>query len=95
MKELDEKINLSDDEIKSIRAAKMAEECDRVSEEIFKSLIGHTRSVLFEQKTGEYSHGYSEDYLSVYVKEDITPGEIKNVKILGTLKDGVLAEILK
>ena len=51
--------------------------------------------MLFEQRSGEYSHGYSEDYISVYVKEDITPGEIKNIKILGTLNDGVLAEIIK
>lgn len=81
--------------VKADRAAKMAEECDKISEEILKSLIGHTRSVLFEQRSGEYSHGYSEDYISVYVKEDITPGEIKNIKILDTLNDGVLAEIIK
>ena len=81
--------------VKADRAAKMAEECDKISEEILNSFIGHTRSVLFEQRSGEYSHGYSEDYISVYVKEDITPGEIKNITILGTLNDGVLAEIIK
>lgn len=90
---MDKKQRVSED-IKNIRAAKMAKECDVATKEILKSLAGSTRNVLFETKSGEFSHGYSEDYIPVYVKEAVLPGEIKNVKILGIINDGVLAEIV-
>ncbi len=80
--------------IKNHRAAKMAEECDKESEDLLKALVGEIRSVLFETKSYEFSHGYSEDYISVYVNDNVMPGEIKNVKILDIIKDGVLAEII-
>lgn len=83
------------EDVKNLRAAKMSDKCDKISENILKSLKGQTRSVLFERKTGECSHGYSEDYISVYVKENCNTGEIKNVKILDTFNDGVLAEIIE
>jgi threonylcarbamoyladenosine tRNA methylthiotransferase MtaB len=83
------------EEVKNIRAAKMAEECDKTSEEILLTLKNQNRSVLFERFDGEFSHGYSEDYIPVYVKNEVLSGEIKKVKILGTIKDGVLAEIIE
>lgn len=89
---MDKKQRVSE-EVKSRRAAKMAEECDRASEALLKALAGQSRQVLFERFDGEFSHGYSEDYIPIFVKKNISSGEIKSVKILETLKDGVLAEI--
>ena len=82
------------EDVKNRRAAIMAEQCDKSSTELLSSLKGESRSVLFERFDGEFSHGYSEDYIPIYVKKNISSGEIKNVKILETLNDGVLAEII-
>ena len=90
---MDKKLRVAE-EVKNRRAAIMAEECDKNSNRLLKALKGETRSVLFERFDGEYSHGYSEDYIPVFVKENVLSGEIKSVKILGTIKDGVLAEII-
>ena len=90
---MDKKLRVAE-EVKNRRAAIMAEECDKNSNRLLKALKGKTRSVLFERFDGEYSHGYSEDYIPVFVKENILSGEIKSVKILGTIKDGILAEII-
>ena len=89
---MDKKLRVAED-IKNRRAAIMAEECDRVSFELLTALKGETRSVLFERFDGEYSHGYSEDYIPVFVKGLVPSGEIKKVQILETMKDGVLAKI--
>ena len=82
------------EDIKNHRAQIMAEECDKASVELLKSIFGQTRSVLFERFDGEFSHGYSEDYIPVYLKDEVRSGEIKDVKISGIIKDGVLAEII-
>ena len=82
------------EDVKNRRAAIMAEQCDKSSTELLSSLKGESRSVLFERFDGEFSHVYSEDYIPIYVKKNISSGEIKNVKILETLNDGVLAEII-
>ena len=89
---MDKKLRVAED-IKNRRAAIMAEECDKVSLELLSGLKGESRSVLFERFDGEFSHGYSEDYIPVYVEKNISSGDIKRVKILGTIKDGVIAEI--
>lgn len=90
---MDKKLRVAAD-VKNRRAAIMAEECDKISNKLLEELKGETRSVLFERFDGEYSHGYSEDYISVFVKENVLSGKIKSVKILGRIKDGVLAEII-
>lgn len=82
------------EDVKNHRAHIMAEECDKASENLLKSLVGVKRSVLFETKSDEFSHGYSEDYIPVYVKNHVSSGEIKEVKILGIINDGVLAELV-
>lgn len=82
------------EDVKSNRAAKMSKECDKASSELLSSLKGEARSVLFERFDGEFSHGYSEDYIPVFVRESVPSGVIKRVEILDTVRDGVLAEIV-
>ena len=90
---MDAKLHVAED-VKNRRAAKMSEECDKTSNKLLKALKGAERSVLFERFDGEFSHGYSEDYIPVFAKENIPSGAIKRVNILGTVRDGVLAEII-
>lgn len=82
------------EDVKSKRAHIMAEQCDKESENLLKGLIGQTRKVLFETKSNDFSHGYSEDYIPVYLKDSVPSGEIKEVKISGLINDGVLAELI-
>ena len=91
---MDKKLRVAED-IKNRRAAIMAEECDKASAKLLDSLKGEFRSVLFERFDGEYSHGYSEDYIPIFVKDNILSGEIKKVEILGRIKDGVLAKTVR
>ncbi len=82
------------EEIKNRRAAIMAEECDKVSANLLESLKGKRRSVLFERFDGAFSHGYSEDYIPVYLENENLSGKIKTVEILGSFNDGVKAKIV-
>ena len=90
---MDKKLRVAED-IKNRRAAIMSEECDKASLSLLGKLKGDTRKVLFECFDGVYSHGYSEDYIPVFVKGEILSGEIKTVKILDRLNDGVKADII-
>jgi len=82
------------EDVKNRRAAIMAEECDKASSELLDSLKGEQRSVLFERFDGALSHGYSEDYIPVYLENENLSGEIKTVEILGSFNDGVKAKIV-
>ena len=82
------------EEIKNRRAAIMAKECDKASIKLLDSLKGERRSVLFERFDGALSHGYSEDYIPVYLENENLSGKIKTVEILGSFSDGVKAKIV-
>jgi hypothetical protein len=72
----------------------MAKECDKVSANLLDSLKGQQRNVLFERFDGAVSHGYSEDYIPVYLENENLSGRIKTVEILGSFNDGVKAKIV-
>ncbi len=83
------------EDIKSKRAGVMAKECDAVTDKILNSLIGDTRTVLFERSENEYTEGYSEDYIRVFVpKDDLLCGKLAEVKIVKIMQDGVLAKVI-
>ncbi len=82
------------EDVKNRRAAIMAEECDKASIKLLDSLKGERRSVLFERFDGALSHGYSEDYIPVYLENENLSGKIKTVEILGSFSDGVKAKIV-
>ena len=90
---MDTKQRVAED-IKNRRAAIMAEECDKASIKLLDSLKGEQRSVLFERFDGAFSHGYSEDYIPVYLENENLSGKIKTVEILGSFNDGVKAKIV-
>ena len=83
-----------DEAVKNSRAKKMAEECEKASAEIIKSLEGKKRKVLFERTENGYTEGYSEDYIRVFVPADNSLcGKIKDVTLTSAFKDGIMAEV--
>ena len=65
----------------------------KMSEEYRKNLIGSVQEVLFEEPEGEYFTGHAPNYVKVYVQGENLHNEIRQVKITGLYKDGVLGEI--
>lgn len=81
------------EQTKSKRAEIMLATCDEVSKNVMRALVGQTRSVLFERTENGFTEGYSEDYVRVFVKQDDSLlGQIKQVEIIDTIYDGVLAK---
>ena len=68
-----------------------------VKNELKKSFIlknlNQTLTVIFEEFDGEYSVGYSENYIKVYIKGDKINKKLK-VTAISPFNDGVLAEII-
>ena len=58
------------------------------SEFIFQN---KTAKILIEEENAGYFEGYSENYIKCYIKGDFKVGDIVNVKIDGTFKDGAIA----
>ena len=50
--------------------------------------------MLFEETDGEFFTGHAPNYVKVYAEGEGLHNEIRNVKITGIYKDGVLGEIL-
>ena len=65
----------------------------KMREEYRKNLIGSVQEVLFEEPEGEYFTGHAPNYVKVYVQGENLHNEIRQVKITGLYKDGVLGEI--
>ena len=65
----------------------------KMCEEYRKNLIGSVQEVLFEEPEGEYFTGHAPNYVKVYVQGEDLHNEIRQVKITGLYKDGVLGEI--
>jgi len=68
-----------------------------VAEEMSKSyrekLIGTTQAVLFEEADGEYFTGHAPNYVKVYAAGENLHNEIRNVRITGVFRDGVIGII--
>ena len=67
----------------------------KMREEYRKNLIGSVQEVLFEEPEGECFTGHAPNYVKVYVKGENLHNEIRQVKITGLYKDGVLGEIVQ
>ncbi|MBQ4154826.1 MAG: tRNA (N(6)-L-threonylcarbamoyladenosine(37)-C(2))-methylthiotransferase MtaB [Clostridia bacterium] len=83
-----------DEQIKHIRAAKMAKACDLSSKRIMEKMVGTNCKVLFETMEKGYLMGYSESYAPVYVKGDkaLLHTE-KEVTLTDLINDGLLGII--
>lgn len=84
-----------DENTKSNRAKKMADECNAETLKIMQSMFGNECDVLFETNNNGYIFGYSENYTPVYVKGDNSLlHKTKKVKIVDLYEDGVLGELI-
>ena len=62
---------------------------------ISNALIGTVQAVLFEEADGEYFTGHAPNYVRVYAPGRELHNELRNVRITGLFRDGLLGEILE
>lgn len=79
-------------EIQEERSKKLIELSDLNQKEYNKQYLGKTLEVLFEEQSGEYIKGHTQNYIVVNVKGNISSfhNEIINVKIVEMLGDELL-----
>ena len=77
-------------ENRSRAAIAVAEEMSR---EYREKLVGTTQAVLFEEPEGEFYTGHAPNYVKVRVRGENLHNEIRDVKITGIWKDGVVGEL--
>jgi len=78
-------------EARASRAAQVAAELETAYDE---AMIGQTYPVLFEQVEHGHFTGHAPNYVKVYAKGEALHNVIKDVKITGLFRDGVIGEIL-
>lgn len=79
--------------VKNERVKRLEELGDRLKTEFLRE--NKTGKVLIEEKNGDYFDGYTENYIKCYVSGDLKVGEIVDVQIEKSFKDGVLATAKK
>ncbi len=57
-----------------------------------ETLVGRTLEVLFEEKEGEFFTGHAPNYIKIYAKGEHLHNELRDVKITGLYKDGLLGQ---
>ncbi len=78
-------------EQRSKTAIAVAEEMSR---DYRSALIGSVQAVLFEEPEGEYFTGHCPNYVKVYVDGQGLHNEIRNVKLTGLYREGMLGQLL-
>ena len=61
----------------------------------YNGLVNKTFNMLVEEKEDNYFVGFTENYVKVYVSEQLTENEIVKVKLIKPFKSGMLAEPVK
>lgn len=79
-------------EVKKARLDKLLEVKQRLKTEFALSQVGKTLNALMEEKHGEYTVGYTENYLRVYLKDIGEGDKLIKVKIASPYQDGALAQ---
>mgnify|MGYP002796450932 FL=1 len=78
--------------IKDERLHTLLKKAEEVENAFISSRVGLVRSVIFEDFDGEYTGGYTPEYIKVYVRGRKTGRG--DVKILTPFRDGALGEII-
>ena len=78
-------------EARSKAAIAVAEEMSLTYRE---KLVGTTHAVLFEEAEGEFFTGHAPNYVKVYAHGSDLHNQVKDVRITGVCKDGVIGSIL-
>ena len=77
-------------EERSRAAIAVAEEMNRAYRE---NLVGTVQSVLFEDKEDGFFTGHAPNYMKIYAPGENLHNQVRNVKITGLYKDGLLGEV--
>ncbi len=64
---------------------------DACSEKFDSRFLGTEREIIAEETVGDYTAGYTDNYIRVYTQGSLTAGEKYRVKLIKLFKDGVLA----
>ena len=67
---------------------------ESLKKDFSRSQVGKTLDWLPEEMVGDYTVGYTENYLRVYVKGDYTNKGIIKVKVIEPYLDGAIGKIL-
>ena len=78
-------------EARSRAAIAVAEEMSR---EYRENLTHSVHAVLFEEAEGDFFTGHAPNYVKVYARGENLHNEIRDVRITGMYKDGVLGVIV-
>lgn len=79
--------------VKESRSARAAAVASELENEYNEAMIGNVFPVLFEQEEHGHFTGHAPNYVKVYVKAEIPHNTIKNIRITGVYRDGVLGEL--
>lgn len=84
----------SSDVVKN-RVSELNQIKDELSLSFYNSLKGLTFNMLVEEKEEDYFVGFTENYVKVYVSEDLTENQIVKVEMLEPFKQGMKAKVIK
>ncbi len=79
---------------KSRRLHRLLKKANEASIKYITGCIGKTYSFIAEEMTDGYFTGYTENYIKVYIKENVCAGGIYKIKITEAYSDGALAELV-
>lgn len=81
-------------DVKKARLDKLLERKENLKREFALSQVGKTLYLLPEEQHGEYTVGYSENYLRLYVKGEVKDKTLIKVRVVTPYLDGAIAEII-
>ena len=79
--------------VKEARSAAAAQVAAELETEYYEAMMGKTYEVLFEQVEHGLFTGHAPNYVKVYAQGEDLQNIVKQVKITGLFRDGVLGEI--
>ena len=82
------------DDVKKARLDRLMQKKQELKDRYIDANIGQILTLIPEEQIGDYTVGYTENYIRVYVKGCLPERKIK-VKLLARYEDGALAEVME
>ncbi len=81
-------------DVKKERLHRLLAAGKRAAERFISARLGCLREVIFEDREGEYTAGYTPEYIKAYAKGDFR-GAVKTVRLIAPYLDGALCEVVE
>ncbi|MDE7440458.1 MAG: MiaB/RimO family radical SAM methylthiotransferase [Clostridia bacterium] len=78
-------------DVKSERLHALLQAASACSEKYISRFLGTEREIIAEEVEDGYTTGYTDNYIRVYIKGNLTAGQKFRVKLINHFKDGALA----